>query len=110
MKNAFSRGVSHSYRLSPAQAQQVAVGWLPTPQQPRDVNPVYQGYDQSGYATTQDAEIKARLIDLISAVRTLMRSTSPQFLSLERLNESKPTVPLIVINIIFIVYELLLGG
>ena len=39
-----------------------------------------------------------------------MRSTSPQFLSLEMLNEPKPTVPLIFINIIFIVYELLLGG
>jgi len=68
------------------------IGWLSTPQQPRDANSVYPGYDQSGYATAQDVGIKARLIDLISAVRTLMR------------------IPLIVINIIFIVYELLLGG
>ncbi|KAF8736200.1 hypothetical protein AX14_000756 [Amanita brunnescens Koide BX004] len=66
------------------------IGWLSTPQQPRDANSVYQAYDQSGYG--QDAGIKARLIDLISAVRTLMR------------------IPLIAINIIVIIYELLLGG
>ncbi|KAF8351465.1 ER-to-golgi transport membrane protein [Amanita rubescens] len=68
------------------------IGWLSTPQQPRDTNSVYQAYDQSSYGATQDVGIKARLIDLISAVRTLMR------------------IPLIIINIIVIIYELLLGG
>ncbi|KAF8631949.1 hypothetical protein AX15_002111 [Amanita polypyramis BW_CC] len=69
------------------------IGWLSTSHQPRDANSVYQAYDQSGYGVVQqDVGIKARLIDLISAVRTLMR------------------IPLIIINIIVIVYELLLGG
>jgi len=69
------------------------IGWLSAPQQPRDSHSVYQGYDQNGYGVTQqDAGIKARLIDLISAVRTLMR------------------IPLIIINIVIIFYELLLGG
>ncbi|KAM6495893.1 ER-to-golgi transport membrane protein [Amanita muscaria] len=69
------------------------IGWLSSSQQPRDAHHVYPGYDQTGYgAVQQDAGIKARLVDLISAVRTLMR------------------IPLIVINIIVIVYELLLGG
>ncbi|KAJ7095375.1 ER-to-golgi transport membrane protein [Mycena belliarum] len=51
-------------------------------------------YDpQSGFGAQQgEVGMKARLIDLISAVRTLMR------------------IPLIGFNIIIIVYELLLGG
>ncbi|KAF8640077.1 hypothetical protein AX17_001317 [Amanita inopinata Kibby_2008] len=69
------------------------IGWLSSSQQPRDTNAVYQAYDQTGYGAAQpDIGIKARLIDLISAVRTLMR------------------IPLIIINIIVIIYELLLGG
>ncbi|KAJ7179157.1 ER-to-golgi transport membrane protein [Mycena filopes] len=54
----------------------------------------HQTYDpQTGYGNPQpEVGMKARLIDLISAVRTLMR------------------IPLIVCNIIIIVYELLLGG
>ncbi|KAG1779697.1 Yos1-like protein [Suillus placidus] len=51
-------------------------------------------YDQSGYGYTQqqDAGVKVRLINLISAVRTLMR------------------IPLIGLNLVIIVYELILGG
>ncbi|KAG0709626.1 Yos1-like protein [Suillus ampliporus] len=51
-------------------------------------------YDQSGYGYTQqqDAGVKVRLINLISAVRTLMR------------------IPLIGLNLVVIVYELILGG
>jgi len=48
------------------------------------------GYDQTGYGD-QDIGMKDRLIDLISAVRTLMR------------------IPLIPINIVVILYELVWG-
>jgi len=67
------------------------LGWVSGQQQ--TVNTGYhQGYDQSGYGVAQvDVGLKARLIDLISAVRTLMR------------------IPLIGFNIIVIIYELLLG-
>ncbi|KAG2056436.1 Yos1-like protein [Suillus hirtellus] len=69
-------------------------------------------YDQSGYGYTQqqDAGVKVRLINLISAVRTLMRS--------KWLNPPVGTdtlmflhkVPLIGLNLVIIVYELILGG
>ncbi|KDN37318.1 Yos1-like protein [Tilletiaria anomala UBC 951] len=49
-----------------------------------------QGFDQ-GYGHPQDASIKARLISLISAVRMLLR------------------IPLIVVNTVVIIYELILG-
>lgn len=55
------------------------------------------------FDTDSDAGVKARLVNLISAVRVLLRSTydgSPRFLTL---------VPLIVINILVIIYELILG-
>ncbi|KAG2141694.1 Yos1-like protein [Suillus bovinus] len=45
-----------------------------------------------GYTQQQDAGVKVRLINLISAVRTLMR------------------IPLIGLNLVIIVYELILGG
>jgi len=66
------------------------LGWVSGQQA---ANPGYQQtYDQNGYGTVQgDVALKTRLIDLISAVRTLMR------------------IPLIGINIIVIIYELLLG-
>jgi len=69
------------------------IGWLSTSQQIRDANPGYQQtYDQNGYGNAQsDIGVKARLIDLIGAVRTLMR------------------IPLIAINIVVIFYELALG-
>ena len=103
---------SKPFHLSKQQkSHSVAVGWLSTPQQPRDnTNSVYQAYDQSGYGANQDVGIKARLIDLISAVRTLMRSTSHVSSSYRQKSSTETTVPLIIINIIVIIYELLLGG
>ena len=50
------------------------VGWASTPAQAG--NGYAQPYDQSGYAAgQQDIGVKGRIINLISAVRTLMRST-----------------------------------
>jgi len=54
--------------------------------------PYAQSYDQPGYPGGQDVGVKARLINLISAVRTLMR------------------IPLIGLNLVIIVYEIVLGG
>jgi hypothetical protein len=55
--------------------------------------------------------VKGRLINLISAVRTVMRSTC-HFVSyavkLPQTTDSK-VVPLIGINIVVIIYELILG-
>jgi len=51
--------------------------------------PYGQGYDQTGYGGQQDIGPKARIINLIGAVRTLMR------------------IPLIALNLIIIVYELI---
>jgi len=60
------------------------IGWSST-------QPVAPSYDQSGFGEQGLPSVKARLINLISAVRTLMR------------------IPLIGINIIIILYELALG-
>ncbi|KAI0268197.1 Yos1-like protein [Gloeopeniophorella convolvens] len=67
------------------------IGWSSV-QPPNNVG-FQQNYDQgAGYGNQgQDIGVKGRIINLISAVRTLMR------------------IPLIGINIIVIVYELLLG-
>ncbi|KAJ7591062.1 Yos1-like protein [Mycena floridula] len=65
------------------------IGWSTS--QPQNANTAYQQYDQQ-FGNPADVGVKAKLIDLISAVRTLMR------------------IPLIGFNIIIIVYELLLGG
>lgn len=50
------------------------VGWTST--QPQNSNAgFHQSFDQSGYGyAQQDVGVKARMINLISAVRTLMRS------------------------------------
>lgn len=68
------------------------IGW--SSKQPQNPNAGFQQhYDQSGYGyAQQDAGVKVRLINLISAVRTLMR------------------IPLIGLNLVVIVYELILGG
>ncbi|KAH9899999.1 ER-to-golgi transport membrane protein [Cubamyces lactineus] len=71
------------------------IGWSSVQAQP--VNPAFgqpyaQPYDQTAYPGAQDVSMKERLINLISAVRTLMR------------------IPLIGLNIVIIVYELILGG
>jgi len=67
------------------------IGWS-TVQPPNNVG-FQQNYDQGGgYGNpVQDIGMKGRLINLISAVRTVMR------------------IPLIGINIVVIIYELLLG-
>ena len=51
-----------------------SVGWAST--QPQSSNAAFhQSYDQSGYGyAQQDVGVKVRIINLISAVRTLMRS------------------------------------
>ncbi|CAL1700957.1 unnamed protein product [Somion occarium] len=67
------------------------IGWASTPVQTGGA--YAQPYEQPGYAgVQQDVGVKGRIINLISAVRTLMR------------------IPLIGINLVIIVYELILGG
>ncbi|KAF9075830.1 Yos1-like-domain-containing protein [Rhodocollybia butyracea] len=51
------------------------IGWTSARPQNNNNNPAYQAYDQPGYG--QEVGIKTKIIDLISAVRTLMRSTCP---------------------------------
>ncbi|KAI0304025.1 Yos1-like protein [Russula brevipes] len=67
------------------------IGWSSV-QPPNNVG-FQQNYDQgAGYGNpAQDVGVKGRLINLISAVRTVMR------------------IPLIGINIVVIIYELILG-
>jgi len=67
------------------------IGWSSVPP-PNNVG-FQQNYDQGGgYGNpAQDIGVKGRLINLISAVRTVMR------------------IPLIGINIVVIIYELILG-
>ncbi|KAK7470666.1 hypothetical protein VKT23_002088 [Stygiomarasmius scandens] len=68
------------------------IGWSTA----RPPNAGYQTYDQAGYGAMQgqggEVGIKTKLIELISAVRTLMR------------------IPLIGINVIVILYELVWGS
>jgi hypothetical protein len=72
------------------------IGWASSSQVQNANAAFHQTYDPQtgGYGAQQGGEptMKARLVDLISAVRTLMR------------------IPLIGLNIIIILYELLLGG
>ncbi|RDX55481.1 Yos1-like protein, partial [Polyporus arcularius HHB13444] len=71
------------------------IGWSSSQPQPTSQNfaqPYAQPYDQAAYAGGQDVGVKARLINLIGAVRTLMR------------------IPLIGLNLVVIGYELILGG
>ncbi len=53
--------------------------------------------------------MKGRLINLISAVRTLMRS-KPRLSLYQVITKTPITVPLIGLNLVIIIYELLLGG
>jgi len=67
------------------------IGWSST-QPPNTSAAFHQPYDQSGYGVAQpDIGVKGRMINLIGAVRTLMR------------------IPLIGLNLVIIVYELVLG-
>ncbi|KAI0347196.1 Yos1-like protein [Trametopsis cervina] len=70
------------------------IGWASTQVQAGQAQAGYgqaygQAYDQAGQS---DIGMKGRLINLISAVRTLMR------------------IPLIALNLVIIGYELILGG
>ena len=49
------------------------------------------------------------MIDLISAVRTLMRSASLLFFAFWKAGTDDPAVPLIVINTLVILYEVVWG-
>jgi len=70
--------------------------------------PYGNGYDQTGYAGQQDIGPKARIINLISAVRTLMRSASLSHLNtIHSTWANYPVVPLIGLNLMIIVYELI---
>ncbi|KAI6003982.1 Yos1-like protein [Pisolithus albus] len=75
------------------------IGWSSV--QPHSTNVGYQhSFDQNGYGYgQQDVGVKVRIINLISAVRTLMRS-----------KRACVQVPLIGLNLVVIVYELVLGG
>ncbi|KAF7776161.1 hypothetical protein Agabi119p4_4554 [Agaricus bisporus var. burnettii] len=68
------------------------IGWVSTSRlRTHSANAGYNHpYEQNGYGN-EDVGIKARLIDLIGAVRTLMR------------------IPLIAINVAVILYELVWG-
>lgn len=78
-----------------------------------------QGFQSNPYAAGaggENATIKARLINLISAVRTLMRSKSVRLSEVELLLKKltvelliTATVPLVVINIVVVIYLIVLG-
>jgi len=63
-----------------------------------------------GGANAADASIKSKLVNLVTSVRTLMRSTYPD-VAHRRGSEglTRMIVPLIAINVIIILYELILG-
>jgi len=68
------------------------IGWLSASRPVRDINAGFQqSYDAYGAVPGGDIGVKARLVDLISAVRTLMR------------------IPLIIANTLVILYELVWG-
>jgi len=70
------------------------IGWLSASRPVRDINAGFQqSYDQTAYGAVPggDIGVKARLVDIISAVRTLMR------------------IPLIIANTLVILYELVWG-
>ncbi|KAI0080900.1 Yos1-like protein [Panus rudis PR-1116 ss-1] len=71
------------------------IGWATSQVQAANAGynqPYAQPYDQAGFNAQQDIGMKGRIINLIGAVRTLMR------------------IPLIGLNLVIIVYELILGG
>jgi hypothetical protein len=69
-----ARSMSQALAMS-AHAHPNSVGWVSSTRlRTHNANAGYNHpYDQNGYGT-EDVGIKARLIDLIGAVRTLMRS------------------------------------
>jgi hypothetical protein len=70
------------------------------------------GYDQNAYGEQAGEGVKARLIVLVSAVRTLLRGESISVQGRVYLNPNLPdccSAPLIILNMLLILYELLLG-
>jgi len=67
------------------------IGWTTQSQKQAAFQQSYDPYSQTG-APQQDISVKAKLVNLIGAVRTLMR------------------VPLIFVNVGVIIYEIVLGG
>lgn len=65
------------------------IGWSSAGQQPGQQYNVQ--YDSTGYGDQGGTGVKSKLINLIGAVRTLLR------------------IPLIIVNIVVILYELVLG-
>lgn len=87
------------------------VGWLSSSRQVRDANTGFQqSYDQTTYGSaSSEVGMKDRLVDLISAVRTLMRSAYLlPYRAVSKLTTSC-VVPLIAINTLVILYELVWG-
>lgn len=64
-------------------------------------------YDNTGFGDQGGPGVKSRLINLISAVRTLLRSESVALIVY--IGAERSSVPLIVVNIVVILYELVLG-
>ena len=76
-RNGFLQKVSFNVNVSHSWTNFFQVGWLSASRPVRDVNAAFQqSYDQTAYGAVPggDIGVKARLVDLISAVRTLMRS------------------------------------
>ena len=88
----------------------IVVGWASTPSQA--MNAAYNPpYDQNVYGGVQgQAGIKAGMINLLSAVRTVMRSAFALiFARIAASTDVRSAVPLIGLNIVVIIYQLLLG-
>jgi hypothetical protein len=77
------------------------VGWSSS----QAAQQTYNGYEQ-----TAEEGIKSRLVYLITAIRTLLRSEHAIAPYPSHSHRQILTVPLIAINVIVIVYELVLGG
>jgi len=69
------------------------IGWssIPPPQQQQQQNVYHNPYEPTGQVYRQEESVKTKIVNLIGAVRTLMR------------------FPLIFLNIAVIIYELILG-
>ena len=88
----------------------IAVGWASTPSQA--MNAAYNpSYDQNVYGGVQgQAGVKAGVINLLSAVRTVMRSAFALIVArVAASTDVRSAVPLIGLNIVVIIYQLLLG-
>ena len=85
------------------------VGWGSSQMQPSASGfgqPYAQQYQRDPYGGAQDIGVKGRLINLIGAVRTLMRSEYLIYPPASSRRIERPAVPLIGLNLIIIVYEL----